>query len=1524
MLVHLMLAVFVWIHGWIDKEGELEPLSYGPDLTTERIIPFKSIFEPAGAYNSTKRNFWIPGQPVNVRITGYERQEIKVLNPYLPDALIGQDSIGTRKQQLEKYLQNLLQCKSYRNHPETVKFFEVSHLSFVARLGLKAKEGYIKKCSGGRRISIGCCGCLQKVHFAGTWNQRWLVLKDTYLAYVRPEDGIISDVMLMDSDFKVACGMRDTGAKHGVLISNLNRNLLIKCWTSRKAREWADSIERAAVTHASEFTRPKRFASFAPDRENSYARWFVDARSYFEAVAEALEKAKEEIYITDWWLSPEIYLKRPIVDGDHWRLDVILERKAAQGVRVFILLYKEIEAALMIKSIYSKQVLMGKHENIKVLRHPDHIPGKGILLWAHHEKLVAIDQQIAFIGGIDLCYGRWDDGQHRLTDLGSIVLNAPPSPVAPSVISTRREESHVTDMTELTEDLNSLESPASVRTRPTSSSQLSPVPSALSAKTAARVAGSTPKAASHHDVNIKVIPPSPPSESTRAVTESSADDDQQTPVVNPEEIVVKEDASRRHVFAKVLLNSNGEESETETDVDAGLSSSGNGTSTLANSSTVEQESSDADTVREELQSTKSASVDSTTSTGSGKKHLWGNNRLKLKIPGKRGHSQSETPEHANVNGEHGDEVDRIDTVVNSDLCQAEHMPRLRSSSNESMNRGKQEENNNKNRPRIGSSGEGHRASGGSGDGDGDGNSLARRRWKMVFNVQKFESVVRHKQEPERIPEEVLSPGVLLGKDKKRAPTFYQKFKRDNRGSFDVGINDRGLLDILPPGEVGVYRTNSEQDILERGLQGSTKLWIGKDYVNFIHKDFVNLEQPFEDFIDRTQCPRMPWHDIGAVVYGKTARDVARHFIGRWNYTKLLKYKRNPLFPLLLPKTYPKMNIPQVIKDITFSCKAQVLRSLCGWSAGIEGVEKSIHEAYEFCIENAKNYIYIENQFFITQVGDTSTVGNCIGTALFKRILRAYRSGEEFRVYVERGRVQGVCGDAVVVIVDCGRSGEEFRVYVERGRVQGVCGDAVVVIVDCVRSGEEFRVYVERGRVQGVCGDAVVVIVDCVRSGEEFRVYVERGRVQGVCGDAVVVIVDCGKSGEEFRVYVERGRVQGVCGDAVVVIVDCVRSGEEFRVYVERGRVQGVCGDAVVVIVDCGRSGEEFRVYVERGRVQGVCGDAVVVIVDCGRSGEEFRVYVERGRVQGVCGDAVVVIVDCGRSGEEFRVYVERGRVQGVCGDAVVVIVDCGRSGEEFRVYVVMPLLPAFEGEFGTASGASLQAITHWNYVSMCRSESSLIKNLEREVPDPYKYIVFCGLRTWDKLDKKLVTELIYVHSKLMIVDDNTVIIGSANINDRSMLGKRDSELAIIFQDTERERVVSDNHILEPGPFASSLRHTIFREHLGIKERDTDVDLKDITSDTFYKDVWIRRAAVNSSTYDKVFRCLPTDHVHTFQELKQYNAQPNMATTDPDEALTHLSKVQGHLVLMPLMFLKDESLTPRVGQKEALLPSYLWT
>lgn len=75
--------------------------------------------------------------------------------------------------------------------------------------------------------------------------------------------------------------------------------------------------------------------------------------------------------------------------------------------------------ALGINSYYSKQKLVQAHENIKVIRHPDHAR-VGVFFWAHHEKIVVVDQTYAFLGGIDLCYGRWDDYRHRLADLGSL------------------------------------------------------------------------------------------------------------------------------------------------------------------------------------------------------------------------------------------------------------------------------------------------------------------------------------------------------------------------------------------------------------------------------------------------------------------------------------------------------------------------------------------------------------------------------------------------------------------------------------------------------------------------------------------------------------------------------------------------------------------------------------------------------------------------------------------------------------------------------------------------------------------------------------------------------------------------------------------------------------------------------------------------------------------------------------------------------------------------------------------------
>ena len=84
---------------------------------------------------------------------------------------------------------------------------------------------------------------------------------------------------------------------------------------------------------ARDFTFPNVHHSFAPPRAATPVGTLVDGSAYFSAVADAMELAKEEIFIADWWLSPEIYLKRPALNGSYWRLDTLLKRKAVSTLK---------------------------------------------------------------------------------------------------------------------------------------------------------------------------------------------------------------------------------------------------------------------------------------------------------------------------------------------------------------------------------------------------------------------------------------------------------------------------------------------------------------------------------------------------------------------------------------------------------------------------------------------------------------------------------------------------------------------------------------------------------------------------------------------------------------------------------------------------------------------------------------------------------------------------------------------------------------------------------------------------------------------------------------------------------------------------------------------------------------------------------------------------------------------------------------------------------------------------------------
>ncbi|KAG7231353.1 hypothetical protein INR49_012193 [Caranx melampygus] len=203
------------------------------------------------------------------------------------------------------------------------------------------------------------------------------------------------------------------------------------------------------------------------------------------------------------------------------------------------------------------------------------------------------------------------------------------------------------------------------------------------------------------------------------------------------------------------------------------------------------------------------------------------------------------------------------------------------------------------------------------------------------------------------------------------------------------------------------------------------------------------------------------------------------------------------------------------------------------------------------------------------------------------------------------------------------------------------------------------------------------------------------------------------------------------------------------------------------------------------------------------------------------------------------------------------------------------------------------------------------------------YISITGLRTHSELEGKLVTELIYVHSKMLIADDNTVIIGSANINDRSMLGKRDSEVAVIVEDSETVTAVMDGEEYQAGKYALQLRLECFKMILGANT-DPSIDVSDPISDQFYKEVWMATSARNATIYQKVFRCLPSSDVHNILELEGYLAKVGLDKEDLARAHEELKKIRGFLVQFPLQFLCDENLLPPLGSKEAMVPMEVWT
>ena len=245
------------------------------------------------------------------------------------------------------------------------------------------------------------------------------------------------------------------------------------------------------------------------------------------------------------------------------------------------------------------------------------------------------------------------------------------------------------------------------------------------------------------------------------------------------------------------------------------------------------------------------------------------------------------------------------------------------------------------------------------------------------------------------------------------------------------------------------------------------------------------------------------------------------------------------------------------------------------------------------------------------------------------------------------------------------------------------------------------------------------------------------------------------------------------------------------------------------------------------------------------------------------------------------------------------------NNENFKVFVFIPLISAYPGNIDVNQG--LQLILKHMYKTINRNNGlSLIELLERKMGDKWKnYIHFFSLRNHGIIKNIPKTEMIYIHSKLLIVDDTKVLISSANLNDRSMLGDRDSEFGVIIEEEKHDKYkMNGNKNYKAAKNAVELRKKLMAEHLGVDENDPI--LEDPVDNKLFE-FMISRAKNNTQIYHDIFKCYPDDEYTTFDLI------PKAGNINDDEWSNVLlnkymrkkDQIVGHIVEFPLNFLKDD-------------------
>lgn len=145
--------------------------------------------------------------------------------------------------------------------------------------------------------------------------------------------------------------------------------------------------------------------NFAEYTEGNAVQAFLGGKEYFAALLTAFKKAKKSIYITGWQVNWDAQLAKNV------RLvDTLLEVvTASPQLQVYIMPWNN-PSLVETYSAATERVFAAMNTHLKRKAfYVQRAGSKSGTFFSHHQKCVIVDEEIAFVGGIDLAYGRYDD-----------------------------------------------------------------------------------------------------------------------------------------------------------------------------------------------------------------------------------------------------------------------------------------------------------------------------------------------------------------------------------------------------------------------------------------------------------------------------------------------------------------------------------------------------------------------------------------------------------------------------------------------------------------------------------------------------------------------------------------------------------------------------------------------------------------------------------------------------------------------------------------------------------------------------------------------------------------------------------------------------------------------------------------------------------------------------------------------------------------------------------------------------------